>query len=125
MTTSDVELADGVGEPLDLEPLHRHERRDSSGAQRLDERRVGLERVESGAEIRRQLRAGVGVVGAVGIADDRIRWCQPALDPVEPGAEDGGGDQMCAGAPRHRCGPRHARGRHAPAARGRSAVRLS
>src|SRR2546429_2966284 len=93
----DVEIPDGFGEALYLEALHRQERGDELGPDGVDEPGIRFERVERAAEIGRQLRSGVGVVGAVRVPDDGFRWRQAALDPVETRAQDRGRDQVCAG----------------------------
>ena len=93
----DVEIPDGFGEALHLEALHRQERGDELRPDGVDEPGIRFERVERAAEIGRQLRSGVGVVGAVRVPDDGFRWRQAALDPVETRAQDRGRDQVCAG----------------------------
>src|SRR6478672_12908626 len=57
-----IERPNGGGEALDLEALHRGERRHELLAELLDEPGVRLERVERRAEVSGQLRPRVRVV---------------------------------------------------------------
>src|SRR3954454_22560942 len=70
----EVECADRLVEPLDLESLHRQEGSDELLAELPGQHRVGLERIEGAAEIRRKPRARVGVVEPVRVTHHRIRW---------------------------------------------------
>ena len=94
----EVELADRLGEPLDLEALHRDERRDELRAEpaRRDGRRPRARRAPCRGRPA-AVEPGVGIVHPVGVAHDRLGRVEPALDPVEPGEQQRGDDQVRAG----------------------------